>query len=198
MNNTTTIITRCTVGALGLAFVSLAGIASAQNPVSASARRPESGSGTTSAQSNTSAQTSGGKKGASLSAKDKRFINEAAKGGMMEVEGGKMAGQNAKHPDVKKFGNRMVADHTKANTELMAIASARGVQAPAMKSPGSWKNDKAYMDMMVKDHEKDLSEFQAEASGGSDPELKKFANKTSKIIEKHLQMAREIQGKLKS
>jgi len=125
-------------------------------------------------------------------------MNEAAEGGMMEVEGGRMASQNAKHADVKKFGERMVNDHSAANNELKSIAASKGVQLPSSgKSPGKWKNDKDYMDMMVKDHEKDLAAFQAEASNGSDPDVKKFAHKTSKMIEKHLSMAKDIQGKLK-
>lgn len=116
----------------------------------------------------------------------------------MEVEGGRMASQNAKHGEVKKFGERMVNDHSAANNELKSIAASKGVQVPSSgKSMGKWKNDKDYMDMMVKDHEKDLAAFQAEAKDGSDPDVKKFANKTSKVVEKHLNMAKEIQGKLK-
>lgn len=139
-------------------------------------------------------QSSAGKQ---LSAQDKTFMMNAAKGGMMEVEGGKMAAQNAQNADVKKFGNRMVADHGKANSELMALAKADGVSLPGPKSPGKWKSDKDYMDMMVKDHEKDLAEFQKEAQSGNDADLKKFADKTAKVIQKHLEMAKDIQGKLK-
>jgi putative membrane protein len=136
-------------------------------------------------------------KAAKLSAKDKTFMMNAAKGGMMEVEWGKLASQNGQNADVKKFGNRMVTDHGKANNELMALAKEEGVALPAAKSTGKWKSDKDYIDMMVKDHEKDLAEFQAEASGGTDPDLKKFADKGSKMVQKHLAMAKEIQGKLK-
>jgi putative membrane protein len=142
---------------------------------------------------NPPAKNGGGK----LSAKDKRFMNEAAKGGMMEVEWGKLAAQNGQHPEVKKFGNRMVTDHSKANDELTALAKKEGVQLPAAKSSGKRKSDKDYIDMMVKDHEKDLAAFQAEAKDGTDSDLKKFADKTSKMVENHLQMAKEIQGKLK-
>jgi putative membrane protein len=80
---------------------------------------------------------------------------------------------------------------------LMALAKEEGVQLPAAKSSGKWKSDKDYIDMMVKDHEKDLAAFQAEAKDGTDSDLKKFADKTSKMVENHLQMAKEIQGKLK-
>lgn len=134
---------------------------------------------------------------AALSSQDKSFMMNAAKGGMMEVEMGKVAAQNAQNADVKKFGNRMVADHSKANSELMALAKAKGVTLPGAKAAGKWKSDKDYMDMMVKDHGSTLAEFQKEAKDGTDADLKKFADKTAKTVQKHLTMAKEIQGKLK-
>jgi putative membrane protein len=132
-----------------------------------------------------------------LSAADKTFMMSAAKGGMMEVEWGKLAAQNGQSADVKKFGNRMVTDHSKANSELMALAKEEGVSLPAAKSPGKWKSDKDYMDMMVKDHQQDLGEFQREAQGGTDPDLKAFAAKYSKVVAQHLKMAQETQSKVK-
>src|SRR4051812_10606067 len=53
-----------------------------------------------------------------LSAADKKFVENAAKGGMMEVAMGRTAAQRGQNNDVKQFGARMVADHTKANNEL--------------------------------------------------------------------------------
>jgi putative membrane protein len=53
------------------------------------------------------------------------------------------------------------------------------------------------MASMVKDHEKDLSEFQHEASGGSDPDVRAFAAKTSRVIQKHLEVAKSTEAKLK-
>jgi putative membrane protein len=143
------------------------------------------------------AETTPTGEGSSLSAKDKTFIKKAAKGGMMEVAMGRMAEQNAQNDDVKSFGRRMVTDHGKANDELKSIASKKGVQLPNKEPSGKWTSDKAYMDMMVRDHEKDLAEFKQEANSGSDPDLKKFADDTSKVIQEHLDMAKDIQGKLK-
>src|SRR5690242_4592748 len=54
----------------------------------------------------------------SLSSADKRFAENAAKGGMMEVAMGREAASKAQNNDVKQFGNRMVTDHSKANNEL--------------------------------------------------------------------------------
>jgi putative membrane protein len=182
------------ISVVTLACAAIAGTASAISPFG---KTPVAGN--PNAQTDTSKRASQGAKTSAkqLSAQDKNFIMNAAKGGMMEVEMGKMAAQNAQNADVKKFGNRMVADHSKANNELMALAKEEGVSLPAAKSMGKWKSDKDYMNDMVKDHEKDLAEFQKEAKDGTDADLKKFADKTSKIISQHLQMAKEIQGKLK-
>ena len=135
--------------------------------------------------------------GSSLSDKDKTFMKKAAKGGMMEVAMGQIAEQKGQSEDVKSFGKRMVTDHTKANDELKSIASKKGVQLPSKEHTTKWTSDKAYIDMMVKDHEKDLAEFKEEASSGSDADVKKFADDTAKVIQEHLDLVKEIQGKLK-
>jgi len=133
----------------------------------------------------------------SLSAEDKTFMKKAAKGGTMEVAMGNLAEQNGQSEDVKSFGKRMVTDHSKANDELKSIASKKGVQLPSKEPNTKWSSDKAYMDAMVKDHEKDLAEFQEEAKTGSDPDVKKFAEDTAKVVQEHLELAKETQNKLK-
>jgi len=135
-------------------------------------------------------------KSSSLSAKDKTFVKKAAKGGMMEVAMGKLAEQNGQSEDVKSFGKRMVTDHGKANDELKSIAEKKGVTMPSKEPIVKWSSDKAYISMMIKDHEKDLAEFQEEAKSGSDPDVKKFAEDTAKVVQEHLDLAKETQKKL--
>src|SRR5436190_5188500 len=135
-------------------------------------------------------------KSSSLSEKDKTFMKKAAKGGVMEVAMGKLAEQNGQSDDVKSFGKRMVTDHSKANDELKSIAQQKGVKLPSKEPTEKWSSDKVYMNVMVKDHEKDLAEFQAEAKDGSDPDIKNFADKTAKVVQEHLDLAKATQGKL--
>ena len=123
-------------------------------------------------------------------------MRKAAKGGMMEVAMGRLAEQNAQSEDVKSFGKRMVTDHGKANDELKSIAEKKGVKLPGKEPSEKWSSDKTYMNMMVKDHEKDLAEFQEEANNGSDPDVKKFAEKTAKVVQEHLDLAKETHSKL--
>ena len=188
---TNLIISRTVVVALAFAAFSLANTARALNqypPLKSGANGPAP-------TAKPAADTA--KAGGKLSAADKTFMMNAAKGGMMEVEMGKMAAQNGQSADVKKFGNRMVTDHSKANNELMALAKQEGVSLPGAKSPGKWKSDKDYMTAMVKDHQEDLGEFQKEAQNGTDPDVKAFAAKGAKMVSTHLKLAQETQAKLK-
>jgi putative membrane protein len=143
------------------------------------------------------AQRSSESKSSTLSEKDKAFMHKAAKGGMMEVAMGKVAEQNAQSDDVKSFGKRMVTDHGKANDELKSTAQKKNVELSSKEPTEKWTSDKAYMNMMVRDHQKDLAEFKQEASNGSDPDVKKFADDTAKVIQEHLDLAKETQTKLK-
>ena len=59
---------------------------------------------------------------------DKDFVNHMLSDGMAEVELGKMARERAVNPEVKKFGQMMVDDHSKAGDELKEIAGQYGVQ----------------------------------------------------------------------
>jgi putative membrane protein len=59
------------------------------------------------------------------------FMREAAAGGLMEVELGKLAEQQGSETDVKQFGRRMVADHSQANQELQDLASQKDVKLPS-------------------------------------------------------------------
>ena len=170
MKSKVTIISRFSLLAFVVASFSLAGVALAQESPAA--------------------------KSSSLSAKDKTFMKKAAKGGTMEVAMGKLAAQSAQSDDVKSFGKRMVTDHSKANDELKSIAAKKGVKLPSKEPSEKWSSDKAYMDMMVKDHEKDLAEFQEEASTGTDPDVKKFAEDTAKVVQEHLDLAKQTQSKL--
>jgi hypothetical protein len=55
------------------------------------------------------------------SKQDQAFVDEAARGGKMEVDLGRLAEQNASDANVKQFGARMVKDHTKLNSELGSV-----------------------------------------------------------------------------
>ena len=135
---------------------------------------------------------------------DKKFVKDAAMGGMAEVELGKLATQKAANEDVKQFGQRMIDDHTKANDQLKEVASKDNIQVPAtldkkyqeqidkLSKLSGAAFDKAYVKDELKDHKNDIKDFQAEAQGGSDPNVKAFASNTLPVLQQHLQLAENL------
>src|SRR5205823_12325185 len=163
MKTKMTVISKLCILPLIIAALSVAGVAAAQDT-------PAGGS-------------------SSLSAKDKMFMKKAAKGGMMEVAMGKLADEKGQSDDVKSFGKRMVADNSKANDELKKIAAQKNAKLPTSEPTVSWSSDKAYMDAMVKEHEKDVAEFQEEAKSGSDPHGREVARDTAETVQEQLDLA---------
>ncbi|MBO9563947.1 MAG: DUF4142 domain-containing protein [Niastella sp.] len=144
-----------------------------------------------------------------LDEKTGKWATEAAGGGMMEVTLGQTAQQQAASQRVKDFGSMMVRDHTKANDELKSIASAKNFTLPAMLPEKHQKHvddlskktgsdfDKAYMKMMVNDHEEDVKKFEKAASDATDPAIKDFAARTLPTLRAHLDSAKAIHKDLK-
>jgi putative membrane protein len=141
-----------------------------------------------------------------LNTRDRDFVMDAAMGGLMEVELGRVAAQQGASDAVKQFGQRMVDDHSKANTELMTLASSKGITLPTALDEKHQKEvtklsamsgaefDRAYSKMMLSDHNKDVSEFERQSTRGTDPDLKAFAGKTLPTLQEHLQMAKGLPG----
>ena len=141
---------------------------------------------------------------ANMSSQDKDFLMDAAMGGLMEVELGRRAVQQGASDAVKQFGQRMVDDHTKTNTELMTLATSKGITLPTEideKHRGEMRKianmtgadfDRAYAKMMLSDHKKDVSAFEKQSTKGSDAELKAFATTALPTLKEHLQMAQAL------
>lgn len=137
-------------------------------------------------------------------APDQQFGEHAAQDNQAEVELGRLAGQRAARDVVRQLGQRMVTDHSVANQELIALAQQKAIALPSGPTdeqrnirdrlsalPGP-EFDRAYLQEMIVDHQKDADEFEHEAQAGMDPDIKAWAAKTLPTIRQHLQMARAI------
>ena len=142
----------------------------------------------------------------SSGSEDIEFVLDAAKGGMAEVQLGKLATERGQSDEVKKFGQRMVDDHTKANEELKSIAESKSIKLPdelegkdkalmtRLEKLNGAAFDRAYMNAMVTDHQKDVNEFKKESNAGRDPQVKSFASSTLPTLEEHLQQAKQTRS----
>jgi len=164
----------------------------------------------TTQQNGTTTQPSTGttqQNGTRLSASDRQFITQAAQGGMAEVQLGQLALKRASSNQVKKYAQQMINDHTRANKQLMALATKRGVTPPttigsryeavrARLSKLSGRNfDQAYMNEAgIKAHAEQETLYRSQSQQGQDPQLKAFAAKTLPVVQGHLRMAQKITG----
>jgi putative membrane protein len=133
-------------------------------------------------------------------AADDAFVTKAAIGGMTEVAAGELATRHGNSDAVKKFGDHMVQDHTKANDELKALATTKKMAVPSkpdaehqksldgLKAKSGSAFDSAFKAQMVKDHKDAVALFETEAKDGTDSDLKAFASKTLPTIKDHLKM----------
>lgn len=140
-----------------------------------------------------------------LSSTDRKFMMDAAAGGMAEVEMSRLALEKATSADVKRYAQQMIDDHTRANEELMQVASQKGVTLPTgpntrqmalmerMRNLSGAEFDRMYIkEAGINAHAKMEKLFMKESRSGRDADARAFAAKTLPAVQMHLRMAREM------
>ena len=141
-----------------------------------------------------------------MAATSNSFVDDAAEGGITEIEAGKLALEKSSSADVKTFAQHMVTEHTKANQELATLAKKLDIEVPddaaltdkAKKAILEMRDesfDKAYANNQVAAHEKTVALFKKESTSSDNAELKAFATKTLPTLEAHLKAAKDLQAK---
>jgi putative membrane protein len=138
------------------------------------------------------------------------FAMKASAAGMAEVNLSKLAMKKTQNAAVREFAQRMIADQTKVNSQLLEVANRQ--QIPLAKTmdeqhqklfkellqKNSAEFDHAYLDGMVKDHEQVIKLFEDEAKNGKNNTLKKLADKSLPTLKKHLEQAQNLSKKDKN
>jgi len=157
-----------------------------------------------------SATTTGvtGGTSSAMAPEDKEFVSNAGMRGLSEVQMGNLALQRATNAEVKAFAQRMVTDHSNANAELAQLATTKGVALPTelegepeigfehLSTLSGAEFDTAYMQHVLADHQKDVSDFEKTSTSAQDADLKAWAAKTLPTLQQHLRLAREVAGKV--
>jgi len=143
-----------------------------------------------------------------LSRGDANFIREASKGGHMEVMMGQSAKDRASNADVKKYGERLVKDHSDANEKLAQLASQKGLDLAKVTDKDTvHDHGKAVMDLekktgadfdrefikhALKDHKKDISKFEKASRDSEDSDVRAFAANTLPKLREHQMEAERL------
>jgi putative membrane protein len=199
-------MTFCTGAALAVAQTPAAGTAGAQAGTTTSTSATDSGPIQKHAGHKEDHGMSSSKGlGVMVGETDQQFLIKAAQGGMMEVEAARLAQEKATNNEIKEYARKLEQDHSKANEQLKALAAQKNVDLPAdvgphramldkVKGMSGDEFDKQWVKMIVKDHKKDVNEFQKETTRSMDSDVRSFASATLPTLQEHLRQAQELEG----
>lgn len=131
---------------------------------------------------------------------DTEFYQQALSGGEKEIAASKMA-EKSSNAKVKELAKTIIADHTALGDKVKAAA---GASAPTPATPDTSALDgktgadldKAYVDMMVSDHQTDIPMFENAAKNASTDKAKQLASAAVPKLKKHLDLAQKAQAAL--
>lgn len=137
---------------------------------------------------------------------DPGFLARAAMIDLFEVQTAQVALERTRNADVRRFAQRMAADHARTSQELQALATAgqiayaaparldaaRAEMVTALREAGPDAFDARYVQQQVEAHNNAYSLLRDYADNGDNPALKDWARRTAPTIENHLQMSQAL------
>jgi|SRR6185436_19034189 len=141
---------------------------------------------------------------------DAKFVTEVADINYAEIKLGELAQTKGVSAEVKELGKMMVKDHTKANSELMALAQKKSFSFPegpsndvisdynSMNDLKGLDFDKKYSDKMVSGHKDAIDKFEKAATDCQDAELKTWAANMLPALHMHLDHSQKCEERVKN
>jgi putative membrane protein len=145
---------------------------------------------------------------APLSEADKAFLNQAQTDSIKERSIARVALDKSRNEDVRDYAEMIVDDHTEALDQAVKLMNEKGIPQPnnlpeakheaeaKLSSLSGPAFDREFASMMVQDHEKAVEAFRNEQNTAQNADVKEYASDLLPTLEKHLQNARDLQGKL--
>jgi putative membrane protein len=133
-----------------------------------------------------------------LNGQDATFLSKAVEANRTEIAQAQAALNSAQRSDTKNAASDLLEDHQRSGQRLQQLASSKGWTLPtaasmesdqtrAMTPSGSFDDDR-YIADQIRAHRDAIALYRAEATGGTDPELRQFARDQLPTLEHHLEM----------
>lgn len=132
------------------------------------------------------------------------FVLQAISANQKEIELGRIAQKKTLNRDVKNFALKMAVDHSRLKGELISIARSRKIHdrpsredfKDSLATLNEAEFNRAYIRLMVSDHEASINLFSKAAETVNDSQVKAFVLKTLPTLKKHYEMAQELSREL--
>ncbi|MEO8254144.1 MAG: DUF4142 domain-containing protein [Flavobacterium sp.] len=139
---------------------------------------------------------------------DASFLNEIAEIHLAEIEIGKLAMKKAIRPDVKKYAQMLINDHTKSLEELRALAIKNTITLPTstlaidvekyneLDKKSGTDFDTAFINMMIEGHEKAVNRMTEISQKAKDPDVKLWTSRQVTTFTTHFDEAKKLKEKV--
>lgn len=128
---------------------------------------------------------------------DARFMDDATRGGLMQIQAAEIAEGKTKREDVKEFAKTMQKDHADVNKNLKALADRMEMKLPkdigdhqafidGLKAKTDADFDRTYVAATVLSHQKSVATFEKFSEATKNADLKAFADNTLPGLRTHL------------
>jgi putative membrane protein len=127
------------------------------------------------------------------------FAASAVSANLFEIQSSQLALERSKTPAVRALAERIIAEHTKANTALMVALKTSGATAPIevllqahqnklndLKNASVDDFDKKYIDTQKDAHKDTIKVFEDYVKNEAEGPVKDFARKTISTLNAHL------------
>ncbi len=140
---------------------------------------------------------------------DEKFLVRASEINFEEIRLGQLAEQKGTAAEVRDLAKMLVMAHNKANDDLHALSSSKGIAIPLAPSEAvedAYKNlneksgndfDKEYCAKMVAGHKDAIDLFEGATRGNNDGDVKNWAFSMLKELRLHLSQAQLCEEHLK-
>ncbi len=135
------------------------------------------------------------------------FTRMATSSNLLEIESSRLAAQQSRDPEVRRFAGQMIRDHSQASRRMAAVLRRAGLpEAPRELTPRHQAMldrlaavqpegfDSAYILLQGQAHEEAIALFSNYAQSGDDPRLASFARQTLPTLQMHARHVQRLSG----
>lgn len=134
------------------------------------------------------------------------YVKNAAISDMYEIESSRLALEKAKSPEIKKYAQQMIDDHTATSKEMKSLLPKTGLKVTPptalddrrkgmmdnLRAASAADFDKTYLDQQTMAHQEAVTLHSGFAEDGDNAQLKQFATATTPKIQHHLDMVKKL------
>jgi predicted outer membrane protein len=143
-------------------------------------------------------------KGHRTSGLDRLWLSTYVQTNLFEIAGGELAREHATTDEVRALAERLIAEHTAAQQQALALAEKLGVDVPEEPSPlQQWALravhefegadfDLWFADLQVEGHRQAIMEAEREASEGCNRKVRRLAAASIPVLQAHLAEAEAV------